>query len=177
MISLYYFNIVVALVMWQLLAKVAAQQCGSHYSIFGMMLRGHTFKRLNTSISFECHQACHDDIRCQSFHYVIKKNVCELNNRTKEARPEDFVPDLHRYYFKRNKEIGELRLTKKKTMCSRWGENKLTKKQLNGNKIDCKRIRSSARFWHFKGAVSRRFSLLEKQINVLVLVGNPLTAA
>ena len=102
-----HFNIIGVLVFCQLLAEADIHQCESQYSIFGMMLRGHTFKRLNASISFECHQACNDDFRCQSFHFVIKKNACELNNRTKEARPEDFIPDWHRYYFRRNNGMGK----------------------------------------------------------------------
>ena len=109
MISTHHYNIVAVLVLYQSLAEVTAQQCASQYSIFGMMLRGHTFKTLNTSISFECNRACNDDIRCRSFNYIIKENVCELNNRDKEARPKDFVPDEHRYYFRRNKEMGEYR--------------------------------------------------------------------
>ena len=102
-----HFNIIVALMLCQLPVEADFEKCGSQYSIFGMMLRGHTFKRLNASISFECNQACERDFRCHSFHFVIKKNVCELNNRTKEARPEDFIPDWHRYYFRRNNGIGE----------------------------------------------------------------------
>lgn len=74
--------------------EIISQECKQdEYSILGMMLRGHTFKKLNTSISFECLLACNDDFRCHSFHYVISKSVCELNNRTKEARPEDFIPN------------------------------------------------------------------------------------
>jgi len=100
-------NIIVVLVFGQLLAEADVQQCGSQYSIFGMMLRGHTYKTLNASISFECNEACNNDFRCHSFHFVIQKNVCELNNRTKEARPDDFIPDGHRYYFRRHNGLGE----------------------------------------------------------------------
>ena len=35
------------------------------------------------------------------------RDVCELNNRTKEARPGDFVPDSKRYYFKRTAKSGK----------------------------------------------------------------------
>lgn len=99
--------IIAVLMLCQLLVEADYEQCGSQYSIFGMMLRGHTFKRFNVSISFECNQACMSDFRCHSFHFVITKNVCELNNRTKEARPGDFIPDWHRYYFRRNNGMGE----------------------------------------------------------------------
>jgi len=105
--ALNHFSIIGVLVFFQLPAQADVQQCGSQYAIFGMMLRGHTFKRLNASISLACYQACSNDFRCHSFHFVIKNSVCELNNRTKEARPEDFIPDWHRYYFRRNDGIGE----------------------------------------------------------------------
>ncbi|XP_078345316.1 uncharacterized protein LOC144630828 [Oculina patagonica] len=40
-------------------------------------------------------------VTCQSFNFHIGQDVCELNNRTKEARPEDFMPDQTKYYMKR----------------------------------------------------------------------------
>ncbi|XP_027043631.1 protein kinase C-binding protein NELL2-like, partial [Pocillopora damicornis] len=39
---------------------------------------------------------------CQSYNIVILNSKCELNSRTKEARPEDFVKDKDRYYMARN---------------------------------------------------------------------------
>ena len=64
------------------------------------MLQDHTFKTLKTQPgTLECRQACLADIRCQSYN-VVFKGICELNNRTKEARPDDFVKDLERYYVK-----------------------------------------------------------------------------
>lgn len=92
-----------------LVCNVVPQRCDQgEYSIFGKMLRGHTFKRLEVSNPVECLQACNADFRCYSFNYVIIQDVCELSNRTREAAPEDFVPNFHRYYFKRNTETGEL---------------------------------------------------------------------
>ncbi|KAL9961265.1 hypothetical protein ACROYT_G030174 [Oculina patagonica] len=80
--------------------EVASKQCGSNYqSIYGMMLKGQLIKTIRTSISLECLRACIDDNRCQSFNYVMLKNICELNNDTKEARPEYFVPSPNRYYI------------------------------------------------------------------------------
>ena len=63
---------------------------------------------MRSSIAFECHQACYNDFRCHSFNYVISEEVCELNNRTKEARPENFVPNFERYYVRSNKKRGEI---------------------------------------------------------------------
>ena len=78
--------------------EVFAQQCKEdEHAISGMMLRGHTFRTMRSSIAFECHQACYNDFRCHSFNYVISEELCELNNRTKEARPENFVPNSERY--------------------------------------------------------------------------------
>ena len=88
----------------QLFCKLEAQQCSKQSkeaSQFGMKLQGHIFKRM-TEPSFVCLKECRLDVRCQSFNYVISKEMCELNNRTKEARPEDFVPDPDRYYFRRD---------------------------------------------------------------------------
>ena len=83
------------------LRHLTSQQCGTDLrSIYQMMLQGHTFKTLKTQPgTLECRQACLADIRCQSYN-VVFKGICELNNRTKEARPDDFVKDLERYYVK-----------------------------------------------------------------------------
>ena len=81
--------------------ELDAQQCGSEYSIRGMMLKGHIFIVKKTTKWFKCVDKCNDDVRCQGFNYVISQGICELNNRTKEARPEDFVPDSDRFYIKR----------------------------------------------------------------------------
>ena len=86
---------------------VAGQCTGSEYSTKLMMLRQHMFKEMSTSNSYECLVACEDDVRCQSFNYVITQNICELSNRTKEARPMDFVPNSIRYYFGRVKNRGK----------------------------------------------------------------------
>ena len=38
--------------------------------------------------------------------YVISRHLCELNSRTKEARPEDYVQDADRVYLTRPSERG-----------------------------------------------------------------------
>ena len=88
----------------QLFCKVESQQYSKQSkeaSQFGMKLQGHIFKRM-AGPSYVCVKECRLDLRCQSFNYVISKEMCELNNRTKEARPEDFVPDRDRFYFRRD---------------------------------------------------------------------------
>ncbi|KAL9963774.1 hypothetical protein ACROYT_G027314 [Oculina patagonica] len=83
--------------------NISSQQCGiDTYSIYQMMLKGHTFKTFKARrLSMDCREACTSDIRCQSYNYVFFQDICELNNRTKEARPEDFVKDSDRYYMKK----------------------------------------------------------------------------
>ena len=89
--------------------EVFAQQCKEdEHAISGMMLRGHTFRTMRSSIAFECHQACYNDFRCHSFNYIISEELCELNNRTKEARPENFVPNAERYYVRSYKKRSEI---------------------------------------------------------------------
>ena len=91
------------------ISNTASQQCGvDTYSIYQMMLKGHTFKTFKArQDSFDCRQACLADVRCQSYNVVMFKDICELNTRTKEARPEDFVKDQDRYYMKRAPNRGE----------------------------------------------------------------------
>ncbi|PFX18418.1 EGF-like domain-containing protein [Stylophora pistillata] len=81
-------------------------QCGDDtYSIYQMMLKGHTFKSLKVRPgSSDCRQACFKDIRCHSYNVIISKSICELNNRTKEAKPEDFIKDKDRYYMQKGSE-------------------------------------------------------------------------
>ena len=99
----------VVLVMCKMVCDANAKRCNSEQSKFGMMLQRHIFKRImGVSLGHVCFQECNADVRCQSFNYVISEHVCELNNRTKEARPEDFVPNSDRYYFQRHKNRGEL---------------------------------------------------------------------
>ena len=89
------------LVMCQISYELDAQQCRNEYSIRGMMLKRHIFMAKKTTNWLKCVDRCNHDIKCQSFNYVISQAICELNKRTKEARPEDFVPDSDRFYIKR----------------------------------------------------------------------------
>ena len=89
------------LVMCHMSCELDAQQCRSEYSIRGMMLKGHIFMAKKTANWLKCVDKCNHDVRCQSFNYVTSQGICELNNRAKEARPENFVPDSDRFYIKR----------------------------------------------------------------------------
>ncbi|XP_066027845.1 protein kinase C-binding protein NELL2 [Pocillopora verrucosa] len=79
---------------------IASQQCHGIYSIYQMMLKGHTYKTFKTTPgTLKCRDICLADDKCQSYNVVMFIAICELNNRTKEARPEDFVKDEYRYYM------------------------------------------------------------------------------
>ena len=80
--------------------KLDPGQCRSEYSIRGM-LKGRIFMETTTTNWLKCVEKCNYDVRCQSFNYVITRGICELNDRTKEARPENFVADSERVYLKR----------------------------------------------------------------------------
>ncbi|XP_068733825.1 uncharacterized protein [Montipora capricornis] len=83
------------------LISAADQGCQSEHSVYGMFLKGHTFKTVRDQFPWECYLICDQDVRCQSYNVIIGRKICELNNRTKEARPEDFLPDSKRFYMKR----------------------------------------------------------------------------
>ena len=94
-------SIAAFLILCQIFCVISAQQCREEYSIYGTMLKKHIFNNTKASNWKACVQACEDDVRCQSMNYVIGQEMCELSNRTKEARPEDFVPNEKRSYMKR----------------------------------------------------------------------------
>ena len=109
----WFYSFQVLLALCHMIPEVTGQQCSPseqkrEVSILGMMLQGHIFKKITgATLGNICLQECYRDVRCQSFNFVIYQDMCELNNRTKEARPEDFVPNSARYYFRRDWERGE----------------------------------------------------------------------
>ena len=85
-----------------------------------MMLKGHTYKTFKTTPGTpECRDICLADERCQSFNVVMFIAICELNNRTKEARPEDFVKDEYRYYMAKGPKRGNRTCKNKIAGCLR----------------------------------------------------------
>ena len=86
--------------------------CKPVRSISRVMLRGHVFQEHNAANFMACSQLCISNIRCQSINYVKSRHLCELNSRTKEARPEDYVQDADRMYLTRPSERGEKYMTK-----------------------------------------------------------------
>ena len=80
---------------------MAGAQCRTEISIPGMALDGFVFKRMSVTAPHQCDFSCEREVTCQSYNYVIGEKICELNNRTKEARPENFRSDPARFYKRR----------------------------------------------------------------------------
>lgn len=76
-------------------------RCEGRESITFKALIGHTFVTIQTLNPEQCHERCREDIRCQSLNFVIRKGLCELNNRSRETKPQRFVFDAERFYFRR----------------------------------------------------------------------------
>ena len=108
-------NLPILFVLCPMLCGATAPQCSqAESSIYRMMLRRHVITKITgISLSGSCLLECYRDVRCQSYNYLISRATCELNNRTKEARPEDFVPDSGRYYFRRDMNRGKFNLYNK----------------------------------------------------------------
>ncbi|XP_068737222.1 adhesion G protein-coupled receptor E2-like [Montipora capricornis] len=101
---------------FQIVVKTNCQQCplfGSEVSILGWMLQGHIYQTMMADIGLHCLSVCLKDDRCQSFNFVISLQKCEFSDRTKEARPEDFIPNADRYYFRKYINRAELGSTSK----------------------------------------------------------------
>ena len=79
----------------------AKDRCKTEVSIPGMALKGFVFKRMSVVAPHECDINCERENTCQSYNYVIGEKSCELNHRTKEARPENFQSDEARFYMGR----------------------------------------------------------------------------
>lgn len=98
-------NIRVLFIFCQLLVATA-KNCGSESSLHGRMLGGHALKTLETSNPLDCMEECHASILCQSINYSILNGICELNSRTKEAKPEALVTEMNYLYMKRWRKRG-----------------------------------------------------------------------
>ncbi|KAL9974938.1 hypothetical protein ACROYT_G012047 [Oculina patagonica] len=79
----------------------ADDRCRTEVSKLGMALKGFVFKMMPATDPYKCEVICEQEITCQSYNYVIGEALCELNNRTKEATPENFRLDPARFYIRR----------------------------------------------------------------------------
>lgn len=102
----YQFPSIRVLFMSYQLLVATSKNCGSESSVHGKMLWYYNLKTLETRDPLECMQECHASILCQSINYSILNGICELNNRTREARPEAFVAEMDHLYMKRWRKRG-----------------------------------------------------------------------
>ncbi|KAJ7376727.1 hypothetical protein OS493_033068, partial [Desmophyllum pertusum] len=79
----------------------ADNRCRTEVNIPGMALKGFVFKKIPATAPYKCDVRCEREITCQSYNYNTEEKYCELNNRTKEARPENFRSDPARFYIRR----------------------------------------------------------------------------
>ncbi|XP_066022865.1 uromodulin-like [Pocillopora verrucosa] len=79
----------------------ANDQCRTEVNIQGMALKRSVFKRWSVATPHLCDVKCGLEIACQSYNYNLKYQICELNNRTKEARPENFLSAPGWFYIRR----------------------------------------------------------------------------
>ena len=81
--------------------STAKNTCKTEVNVPGMALKGFVFKKVPVTAPHVCDITCERETICQSYNYVIGEKSCELNIRTKEARPENFQPDGLRFYMGR----------------------------------------------------------------------------
>ena len=79
----------------------------------GMALQGFVFKKLSVRAFHKCDISCEKELTCQSYNYVVGEKSCELNNRTKEARPGNFRSDPARTYLRRLSNRGMYKVIRK----------------------------------------------------------------
>ena len=80
---------------------VDTEACEGFKPIYSGALLHHVYQTLKVPGSIYCLRACDDDIRCQSINHVVLGEMCELNSRTKEARPDAFTADDAKVYMKK----------------------------------------------------------------------------
>ena len=82
-----------------------------------MAPEGFFFKTFLVRAFHECDVSWDTEITCQSYNYVVEEKYCELNNRTKEARPQNFRSDPARFYKRR---LSDRRIYKNTWTSTMW---------------------------------------------------------
>lgn len=77
----------------------AISKCESQGSTFTRALKGHTYDTFGVNSPDVCVKRCEKEKRCQSINFVFEEHICELNNRSMEARPDGYVVDPRRIYM------------------------------------------------------------------------------
>ena len=67
------------------------------------VLVGHVMSTSTLADEFECHQKCLRNNSCKSFNVHpgadITKRVCELKNKTRKMKPDDFIKKKGSSYY------------------------------------------------------------------------------
>ena len=78
------------------------EQCKVYQvSIYGKALHGHTYKTEKVGGLFTFYVQCDRDPASKSCNFKHTKDICKMNNQTKETKPNDFISDEQSYYIKR----------------------------------------------------------------------------
>ena len=84
------------------MSDMAGEQCKVYQvPIRGKALRGHTYESAKAGQLFRCYIRCERDPACKKCNFKYTQEICEMNNETKETKPNDFITDMQRYYIKR----------------------------------------------------------------------------
>ena len=89
---------------------VGAHPCENFQPFYGGALLHHVFQTLKVPSSIYFLRAYDDDIRCQSINHVVHGEICELNNRTRDAKPEHFTDDDTKVYMNKFRKRGKYRV-------------------------------------------------------------------
>ena len=74
------------------------------FIVSGYALVGHVLETFVVVDEFECQQKCTANKRCKSFNVrpdddFTRLNICELNNKTRQKKPGDFVKTKASSYY------------------------------------------------------------------------------
>ena len=76
---------------------------GYLFIVLGYALVGHVLETFVVVDEFECQQKCTANKRCKSFNVRpdddFTRHICELNNKTRKMKPEDFVKTKASSYY------------------------------------------------------------------------------
>ena len=83
-------------------SETTGEQCKVYQvPLRGKALCGHTYRTAKAGELFRCYVRCERDPACKSCNFKHRQQICEMNNETKETKPNDFITDEQSYYIKR----------------------------------------------------------------------------
>ena len=83
-------------------SETTGEQCKVYQvPLRGKALCGHTYRTAKVGELFRCYVHCERDPACKSCNFKQRQQICEMNNETKETKPNDFITDEQSYYIKR----------------------------------------------------------------------------